>query len=296
MPGTKGRIRTGAAGSVSSSVVSSAATLKRSQARKKKTNSVNSKGKEGSFDVTYSDGVWKNNNGSRDGKRRVRKSAAQERAEVEALLEEDNEDLPSFERSFGVGKVLRPHLVSEGAGGGGGGGGGWEGEEQGLAHGMYVAPHDTHSLQKLWGEEEGEAGGGGLASQHPLSDGGVGGGDGGDHSHGHGERVQQMRERTGMVFAANPREFDLFSGLAKFGRELSDDEGESVDAGMGIGEGESGHGAGIRVVTAVGAWDAKSVSVGRGANIPISGLSAYNSTAKPTLDTVAYDSELDGSD
>jgi hypothetical protein len=277
MPGTKGRIRTGAAGPVSSSssVVSSAATLKRSQARKKKTNSVHSKGAEGSFD------------GSIDGNRRVRKSAAQEQAEVEALLEEDNEDLPSFERSFGVGKVLRPHLVSECAGGGDG-----EGEEQGLAHGMYIAPHDTHSLQKLWGEDEGEAGGG-LATQHPLSDGGVGCGDGGDHGdHGHGERVQQMRERTGMVFAANPREFDLFSGLAKFGRELSDDEGE----GMDTGEGESGRGVGIRVGTAVGAWDAKSAGGGRGASIAIAGLSAYNSTAKPTLDTVAYDSELDGSD
>ncbi len=33
-----------------------------------------------------------------------------------------------------------------------------------------------------------------------------------------------MRDKTGMLFASNPREFDSRSGLAKYGGDLSDDE------------------------------------------------------------------------
>ena len=39
----------------------------------------------------------------------------------------------------------------------------------------------------------------------------------------HRERVMAMRERSGLTFASNPREFNA-RGLPKYGQDISDDE------------------------------------------------------------------------
>lgn len=71
----------------------------------------------------------------------------------------------------------------------------------------------------------------------------------------HGERLQGMAERSGLQFGSNMSEFDKQTGLAKYGIDLSDDE---ADAGYQYG---------------------------------------YNAndshSHKPSMDTIAYDSELD---
>ena len=60
-----------------------------------------------------------------------------------------------------------------------------------------------------------------------------------------------MNARSGLQFAANPREFDRFSGLPKYGADLSSDEDEAMDyydddedKGGNGGNGGSGGGGG----------------------------------------------------
>lgn len=197
------------------------------------------------------------------------------------LLYGDDDNLPAFERRYGVGKVLRPQLL------GGSGAGGEDGFAQ---QGLYEAPHTTESLQELWGEVEGnredyngqdevdERGGG-------RGGGGRGGrvsGPGGPSGDEHGDRLQHMRQRTGMVFAAAPREFDASTGLAKYGAELSDDDDEMM------------HTDG-RIEYVGGAGASFQAGAGQG-GLGVSKMHAYRPSNRPPLDTVAYDSELDGSD
>jgi hypothetical protein len=75
-------------------------------------------------------------------------------------------------------------------------------------------------------------------------------------SHREGERIGGMRERTGMVFAANAHEFDRETGLPKYGHELSDDDHDVVMQDL----------------------------------LPSRALQQ----GKPSRDAVAYDSDLDG--
>ncbi len=69
--------------------------------------------------------------------------------------------------------------------------------------GLVSRPQDTEALQELWGMD--------TAATKDMSS--------------REERIEQMRLRTGMVFAANSSEF-LDNGLPKYGMELSDDEGD----------------------------------------------------------------------
>ncbi len=123
---------------------------------------------------------------------------------------------PRFENTHQVGKVLRPFVMAPGNLGGGGGG---SSRDAITATAPARAAHDTQSLQQLWGEE--------ALDEDELDDdeghtteGGYEGAPTGQHA----ARLNQMRERTGMHFAANPREFDTSTGLAKYGAELSDDD------------------------------------------------------------------------
>ena len=59
-----------------------------------------------------------------------------------------------------------------------------------------MAFHNSSDIRQLWGENEEEK----------------------------NTRIMDMRDKTGMRFASNPREFDSRSGLAKYGGDLSDDE------------------------------------------------------------------------
>ncbi len=67
------------------------------------------------------------------------------------------------------------------------------------------------------------------------------------------DRLLQMRIRTGMAFASNPREFNE-AGLPKYGFDLSDDDQDRLDMVHGV------------------------------------------ANAKPSRETLAYDSEMDQSD
>jgi hypothetical protein len=78
--------------------------------------------------------------------------------------------------------------------------------------------HTTESLQELWDTE-------GSPRDAAVND-------------AHGERVEHMRERTGMIFAANVHEFDRETGIPKYGQELSDDDGDLIAHGYGRGDGE----------------------------------------------------------
>jgi len=104
---------------------------------------------------------------------------------------------------------------------------------------------DGAALRQLWGEREG-----GAAAAV--------GGD--EHSRAHAERLAGMNQRSGLQFGSDVREFDMRSGLAKYGADLSDCEDEVNNAHVLLG------------------------ANGRYADI------------KPSSDTVAYDSELDNSD
>lgn len=204
------------------------------------------------------------------------------------LLYGDDDNLPAFERRFGVGKVLRPQLIHDHHGG----------EDFSFAdQGLYEEPHTTESLQALWGEEAGNredysGTGVGVPSERDL---------GGIPDTTHGDRLHHMRQRTGMVFAATAREFDPHSGLAKYGADLSDDEGfieqggELVEAAGGSGtdvmwkglmhqNGNLGSGLGV-------CREARDVQSQCQPNLK----HVYRSVLPPA-DTIAYDSELDASD
>jgi len=196
------------------------------------------------------------------------------------LLYGDDDNLPAFERRYGVGKVLRPQLL--------GGSGGAGGEDAFAQQGLYEAPHTTESLQELWGEVEGNREDYNGQDEDGRGSGERGGrvsGPGGPSGDEHGDRLQHMRQRTGMVFAAAPREFDASTGLAKYGAELSDDDDEMMHTDGRIEYVGGANSAGVSA-GAGGAQGAASASK----------LHAYRPSNRPPLDTVAYDSELDGSD
>jgi hypothetical protein len=105
-----------------------------------------------------------------------------------------------FDRQSSIGKVFRSHLMND------------NNMNDGEAAGNNMRP-DSESLRQLWQEDgEMEMEGGNTSNNNtvllPQQ-----------------ERIQQMRQRTGMLFASNPREFDE-SGLPKYGQELSDEENE----------------------------------------------------------------------
>lgn len=196
------------------------------------------------------------------------------------LLYGDDDNLPAFERRFGVGKVLRPQLIT----------GNHSGATEDFSfadQGLYEQPHTTESLQALWGEEEGnrEKYTGAEPDRDPTAP--------ADSTH--GDRLQHMRQRTGMVFAAAAREFDPHSGLAKYGADLSDDEG-FMDQGELVEAPVQG-GANFANASA-SAWMkglGQQAPCAPAMNQQAQRLHVYRS-AKPPPDTVAYDSELDASD
>ena len=195
------------------------------------------------------------------------------------LLYDDDDNLPAFERRYGVGKVLRPQLL------GGGGGSGEGGIGEFAQQGLYEAPHTTESLQELWGEVEGnrEDYNHEQEGNHHRNKMNRQSAPGGPEGDAHGDRLQHMRQRTGMVFAAAPREFDPSTGLAKYGAELSDDDDDLMHTDGQI-EFVGSHATGEGIMGAFG-------TPGMAAK-----LHAFRPAHRPPLDTVAYDSELDGSD
>lgn len=88
-----------------------------------------------------------------------------------------------------------------------------------VMHEQYIdgtaAAHNTESLQELWDVQN-------------------------QPQNAHEERIEQMRQRTGMVFASKPNEFTP-SGLAKYGMDLSDDEMDE-DVLLGAAYGKQGKG------------------------------------------------------
>jgi len=120
-----------------------------------------------------------------------------------------------------VGRVLHPH-VADGLGTAFAGYGGGLGGQR-----------DTQALQSLWGIDDHCGRDGVDDGDAAAADGGDGGGGGGADSF-HRERLDAMRARTGLQFAANPRQFDRFTGLPKYGAELSDDD-DDVDGDDGVG-------------------------------------------------------------
>jgi hypothetical protein len=140
--------------------------------------------------------------------------------------DDDDDETGGIERSGSIGRVLRPSVIEEGK------------EDDGER--CYDDLRSTAALQRLWGEEEKPYG-----KENEE----------GNLQH-HKERLAGMHRRTGMEFAAQPREFDA-DGLAKFGGELEEDEDD------------------LFVLR----------------SILTSGKESGND--KPPLDTVAYDSDLD---
>lgn len=94
-----------------------------------------------------------------------------------------------FDRNAAVGKVLRPHYIGES-------------QRQNDTERLFDPPRhmDSESLREMWGED---------VDDEDKTD--------------QQQRVYDMRQRTNMLFASNPREFDS-NGLPRFGAELSDDE------------------------------------------------------------------------
>lgn len=114
-----------------------------------------------------------------------------------------------FDRHSSVGKVLKPHYI-----GGGGGGGGREQWSE-----LDPPRHlDSETLRQIWDEDVAD-------DVTPKTS--------------HEQRVYDMRQRTNMLFASNPREFDA-DGMPRFGAELSDDEANQpfTDATMMMDEDE----------------------------------------------------------
>jgi hypothetical protein len=200
---------------------------------------------------------------------------------AERLLYDDDDNLPDFERRFGIGKVLRPQVVLDSH---------VDDENFFSQAGLYQEPHNTESLQELWGEAEGNREDYAVTSEVARR-GGAGGGVGGgaDAAQEHADRLQHMRTRTGMVFAASAREFDAHTGLAKYGAELSDDD----EAGIMLGEGAAAYSVVqdyVRNVSTVEGGEVRNSATQAGRS-----LLRYRDS-RPPLDTVAYDSELDASD
>ena len=130
--------------------------------------------------------------------------------------------IAALDRSFGVGKVIRPAVIFDTG-----------------ASSRPFGPLDTESLQLLWEESP--------PAQVDDDD---------DADGGSKDRIDQMRNRTGMVFASNPREFDAH-GLPKYACDLSDDDGDAL------------------------------CEYGSHSRNP------HFNNSRPSLDAVAYDSELD---
>lgn len=90
-----------------------------------------------------------------------------------------------FDRQSSIGKVYRPQLMT------------MQNDAMAISSGRF----DSESLRELWNEDQ-------SLNNNPSD---------------HQNRVQDMRSRTGMLFASNPREFDD-DGLPKYGEELSEDD------------------------------------------------------------------------
>jgi hypothetical protein len=199
---------------------------------------------------------------NRPGKPRPARDSAL--SSTEHLLCDDDANLPDFERRFGIGKVLRPQILMDS-----------HASEENMfsQRGLYQDLHTTETLQELWGETDGNR------EDYSAADTANGSASGaGTAAREHGDRLEHMRNRTGMVFAASAREFDPHSGLAKYGMELSDDEDvDRPDVGAGAAQGYGYD----RVVHTVEGKERSYLQ--------------YRDE-RPPLDTVAYDSELDASD
>lgn len=178
---------------------------------------------------------------------------------------DDDANLPDFERRLGIGKVLRPQILA----------GAHVSEDTAFEQrGLYQEPHTTETLQELWDEAPAEAQG--------LQDGAHMSGMGRGAEKEHADRLEHMRTRTGMTFASSLREFDEHTGLAKYGADLSDDDEQAMEGGAmyTVVPGNRGNGNG----RLEGSGTGQMASVLR------------YSSARPSLQTVAYDSELDASD
>lgn len=173
----------------------------------------------------------------------------------------DEERAPRFEKPT-IGRVLRTHIPSD---------------PFGVFH---TSKMDQQALQQLWGEggdEDDEVAGkmgdrlyGGGRSDYMGSGQGIDEQEMEDELFAHRQRVKNMRQRTGMDFAANVREFDD-RGLPKFGADLSDTEYdcEGDDDVQGSRAGRFGV-----------SW----------------GSETRGGRPKPPKDTVAFDPELDMDD
>jgi len=114
---------------------------------------------------------------------------------LEAQFEDGQRHQPIFDRQQSIGRVLHTHTIADGS-------------SDALASAGTTM--SSEQLRELWQE-------GGEDEQGLL------GTNGNNAGIDHQQRVQDMRQRTGMLFAANPREFTA-NGLPKYGMELSDDE------------------------------------------------------------------------
>lgn len=97
----------------------------------------------------------------------------------------------------------------------------------------------------------------------------------------HMDRLKDMSQRSGLQFASDLKEFDLHTGLAKFGTELSDDDDDAPGAGAMGSSGE-------RLECG---WNVIGVNLHG-----LLGVDGRFVDARPSRDTVAYDSDYDNSD
>eukprot|EP01034_Spumella_vulgaris_P024320 gene24320-30642_t len=197
---------------------------------------------------------------------------------------EDDERLPRFDVSTGVGKVIRPCVLPD---------------SKDTQTGALHTVHDSESLRELWDEDSAPVNAdetGGSVDDHKDKN----------------SRVKEMRARTGMLFGSNPREF-LENGLPKYGAELSDDDCDVMSHFVEDGEEyltecarKEGYVSSNRVEeldTEEASEEVKMDTSGSGehggykvmGSAPKRGFVGVTSRM-PDKSTIAYDSELDNSD
>ena len=220
------------------------------------------------------------------------------------LLYDDDVNLPQFDRKFGIGKVLRPQLLrgpyshttttssSNGTT-----------ASEFSSSGLYQEVHTTESLQELWDEPpiEHTSTTTATTSNSMCTINNTTNNSGNDMSKEHSDRLHDMRSRTGMTFASSIREFDIHTGLAKYGVELSDDEQDHIDS---VSEKYTLYpsvvGSNMANNRKQSSYNTTNTTTGT-SNITTSSTSSSTTqlkyeTIKPSLNTIAYDSELDHSD
>eukprot|EP01038_Epipyxis_sp_PR26KG_P006950 gene6950-9505_t len=113
-------------------------------------------------------------------------------------------------RNHSIGKVIRPHILSS------------------SNNNNNNNKHDSSSLRELWDEEDNEIDENEDNNNYINNIYNKNVDEWKNSKTPSKSRLQQMRERTGVLFASNPREFDQ-NGLPKYGFYLSDDDNNNMN-------------------------------------------------------------------